>query len=304
MGDIEIRHCRALIAVADRGGVGAAARALGLAQSTVSETLLSLERVIGAPVTLRRPGMEAGLAPAAEALLPLARRLVADAEAALAAVSGAGRTVVRLGAVESVASYLLPAVLAAFRARSPDVEVQVANGVCDDLRLRLGHGELDAALLLQAAGEPGARRVVAGGDIRRLTEMGLSLVAAPGDPLVGAEAPLAALAARGLLLPDPEGTLHQALRRWFGPSQSAAAFESAGSLDGLKRGVLARGAVGVLPGYAVAEDIAAGRLVELTPATPLPRVVLEIAVRTGATFPALANLLAEITAALGRPGPD
>lgn len=303
MGDIEIRHCRALIAVADRGGVGAAARALGLAQSTVSETLLSLERVIGAPVTLRRPGMEAELAPAAEALLPLARRLVADAEAALAAVSGAGRTVVRLGAVESVASYLLPAVLAAFRARSPDVEVQVANGVCDDLRLRLGHGELDAALLLQAAGEPGARRVVTGGDIRRLTEMGLSLVAAPGDPLVGAEAPLAALAARGLLLPDPEGTLHQALRRWFGPSE-ATAFESAGSLDGLKRGVLARGAVGVLPGYAVAEDIAAGRLVELTPATPLPRVVLEIAVRTGATFPALANLLAEITAALGRPGPD
>src|SRR3954454_5959058 len=42
MDDLEIRHCRALLAVHASGGVGAAARTLGVAQSTVSETLLSL----------------------------------------------------------------------------------------------------------------------------------------------------------------------------------------------------------------------------------------------------------------------
>ena len=63
--DLEIRHCRALVAVNDYGGVSSAARALGLAQSTVSETLLSLERLIGAAVTMRRRGQEAALTDAA-----------------------------------------------------------------------------------------------------------------------------------------------------------------------------------------------------------------------------------------------
>ena len=88
MRDLEVRHCRVLVAVSDNGGVAAAARALGLAQSTVSETLLSLERVVGGPVTFRRPGREATLTPAAEALL-LAAALPKGAR--LAALDQRGR---------------------------------------------------------------------------------------------------------------------------------------------------------------------------------------------------------------------
>src|SRR5471032_2457347 len=113
--DLEVRHCRVLVAVNENGGVAAAARALGLAQSTVSETLLSLERVLGARVTLRRPGREAALTPAVEALLPHARALVAASDAGLAAFSGESQGVIRLGAVESISSFLLPEPLRAFR---------------------------------------------------------------------------------------------------------------------------------------------------------------------------------------------
>jgi len=112
--DLEIRHCRALVAVNDHGGVSSAARALGLAQSTVSETLLSLERLIGAPVTLRRRGHEAVLTAAAQALLPHARGLIAASQTALAAVAMETHGVIRLGAVESVSSFLLPGLLLTF----------------------------------------------------------------------------------------------------------------------------------------------------------------------------------------------
>jgi molybdate transport repressor ModE-like protein len=88
--DLEVRHCRVLVAVSEHGSVSAAARELKLAQSTISETLLSLERVIGAPIMLRRPGKEAALTVAAETLLPHARALVAASEAAQALVNGAG----------------------------------------------------------------------------------------------------------------------------------------------------------------------------------------------------------------------
>src|SRR3982751_176580 len=102
--DLEVRHCRALVAVHDGGGIGAAARALGVAQSTVSETLLSLERLMGAPVTLRRVGRETVLTPAAQAMLPHARSLIATSEAALAAGTQAERATIRLGTVESISS--------------------------------------------------------------------------------------------------------------------------------------------------------------------------------------------------------
>jgi len=70
MNFLEIRHCRVLLAVSEHGSVSAAARALGLAQSTISEALLSLERTIGAPVLIRRRGKGAALTLQAQTLLP------------------------------------------------------------------------------------------------------------------------------------------------------------------------------------------------------------------------------------------
>src|SRR3954469_249343 len=139
--DLEIRHCRVLLAVSEHGSVSAAARELGLAQSTISETLLSLERVIGAPIMLRRPGKEAVLTAAAETLLPHARALIAASVAALAAVSIENCGIIRLGAVESVSSFILPKVLTEFRSRWPSVEVQINIGLCDKLRERVRHAE-------------------------------------------------------------------------------------------------------------------------------------------------------------------
>ena len=68
---LEVRQLRAFLALVDHGSVSAAALALGLAQSTVSEALAALERAVGAPIVLRRRGAQpTALTAAGEALLP------------------------------------------------------------------------------------------------------------------------------------------------------------------------------------------------------------------------------------------
>jgi molybdate transport repressor ModE-like protein len=269
--DLEIRHCRVLLAVSKHGNISAAARELGLAQSTISETLLSLERVIGAPVMRRRPGKEAPLTVAAATLLPHARALIAASESAIAAVSAGNRGIIRLGAVESVSSFILPKVMTAFRSDWPAVEVQINVGLCDHLRDRVRNAELDAALTLE-----GSERALADRDClsRRLAAAQLRFIVSarprPGAKVVKRED----LKRRTFLLPDPDGAFPALLRAWFGTSIDRPRFESAGSIDGVKSGVQNSDVVGVLPNYAIADELAREALFELVVREPLPAVAV------------------------------
>jgi molybdate transport repressor ModE-like protein len=274
--DLEIRHCRVLVAVSEHGSVSAAARELGLAQSTISETLLSLERVIGAPIMLRRPGKEAVLTVAAQTLLPHARALIAASASALAAVSSENRGIIRLGAVESVSSFILPRALTEFRSRWPSVEVQINIGLCDKLRERVRHAELDAALTLD-----GSQNALAyqDGCSRSLSSAQLRLVVARRPPRGNQNVRKTDLVGRTFLLPDPDGAFPALLRAWFGASAYRPRFESAGSIDGVKSGVQNSDAVGVLPNYTVAEELASASLFELRVREPLPAVSVGLALQ-------------------------
>src|SRR5919202_1786887 len=53
---LDVRQLRAFVALVDCGSVSAAAESLGLAQSTVSESLATLERALGTTVAVRRRG--------------------------------------------------------------------------------------------------------------------------------------------------------------------------------------------------------------------------------------------------------
>ncbi|HWD27601.1 MAG TPA: LysR family transcriptional regulator [Rhizomicrobium sp.] len=266
VADIEVRHCRVLTAVADRGGIASAARALGLAQSTVSETLAALERVLGTPVLERRAGREAKLTAAAQVLLPRARALVAAAEAALQAVSAARKDGVRLGTVESVSSFLLPKPLAALRRQRPQSDVNVTIGVCEDLRKRVARFELDAAMTV----EPAAAAARDG--TRLLARAALRLVIAPKHPWARRVMRRAEFAGQTLLLTDAQGAFNGMLEEWFGAARPR--FTSAGSIDGVVRAVRAGDAIGVLPDYAVAAQLKRGTLVALRVKEKLPAIAI------------------------------
>ena len=282
-----MRHCRALIAVHDGGGIGAAARLLGMAQSTVSETLLSLERLIDTPVTQRRPGREAILTPAGDALLPHARSLVATADAALAALAAKAQEVIRLGTVESASSFLLPEPLAAFRRDRPDVDLRITVGLCADLKKAVSRAEIDAALTVEPCREDRATDGSA-----ELSRAQLVLVAAPHHPLA-ARAPMRReLDDQRYLLTEFDGAFQELMANWIGHDAAALKLDSAGSVDGVKRGVRDGTAIGVLPDYAVADELSDGTLVAVAIDAPPPVVSLRLTMAGSvARSPALAILV-------------
>jgi DNA-binding transcriptional LysR family regulator len=292
--DLEVRHCRTLIAVHDSGGVGAAARVLGVAQSTVSETLLSLERVLGVPVTVRRAGREALLSEPAIRLLPQARALVAASQAALAAAMAPGRTAIRLGAVESASSFLLPAPLGSFRRNRPDVDVTIVVGLCADLKKRVEKGDLDAALTVEAGDSS------SGVELAELWRTRLALVVSPVHAMAGRKIMSGDLRGGRFLITEPSGDLRATVEAWLGQS---GALVSAGSVDGVKGGVMAEDAIGILPYYAVRQDIVDGRLAEILSAEAPPSISVFLARRReGKRPPALEVLATELALSLATRG--
>jgi DNA-binding transcriptional LysR family regulator len=294
--DLEIRHCRALVAVNDYGGVSSAARALGLAQSTVSETLLSLERLIGAAVTMRRRGQEAALTDAALTLLPHARALIGASEAALGTVTAGRRIVIRLGTVESASTFLLPGALAEFRLHWPLVDVQVTIGLCDELRRRVQRGELDAAITLEGANAALARE---DSGTRLLSAAQLCLFVASRERLGRQRIRQRDLSHCALLLPDAEGAFTALMRAWFNDEDERPRFESAGSIEGVKIGVQSGEFVGVLPSYAIGKELALGEFFDVQVEEPLPAIALGLTTqRRPLEFSPLHDMIQRIVAAV------
>ncbi len=112
------------------------------------------------------------------------------------------------------------------------------------------------------------------------------------------------LEARTLLLADSEGAFYELVKPWIGAAANPPKLELAGSVDGVKRGVAKGEAIGVLPDYAVAEELSSGSLVALEVAEPLPPVSLRLTTLTPPPPGSPLESLAEtIRAALGATPP-
>jgi DNA-binding transcriptional LysR family regulator len=138
---METRLLEYFVTVADESNVTAAAARLFAAQSTVSAGLASLERDLGVRL-FERSTKAVRPTPAGEALLPLARALLADLDAlrGVASESGTGvRGLVRIGTFAGLRVIDLPRILARLRRTHPLVDVRVtvsatgSRGLFDDL---------------------------------------------------------------------------------------------------------------------------------------------------------------------------
>jgi DNA-binding transcriptional LysR family regulator len=148
---MQLQQLRYFVAVAGTRHFTQAAELLGVAQPTLSKQIHTLEGTLGAPLFERIRG-DVTLTVAGETLLPLARRMVSDADAARDAVQeivGLRRGSVRLGATPSLCSSLVPRVLRAYRSAHPGIELHVAeSGSADLIADLLGH-TLDLALIVR-----------------------------------------------------------------------------------------------------------------------------------------------------------
>ncbi|WP_030058238.1 MULTISPECIES: LysR family transcriptional regulator [Streptomyces] len=147
---MQLQQLRYFLAVAETRHFTRAAEAAHVAQPSLSQQIRSLERELGAELFHRTRGNIA-LTDAGDALLPLARRILADTESARLAVQETvqlRRGRVRLGAPPSLCTSLVPDVLRVFRDRYPGVALVVREGGSRDLVRSLAAGELDLALII------------------------------------------------------------------------------------------------------------------------------------------------------------
>ncbi|MHA6781690.1 LysR family transcriptional regulator [Pseudonocardia saturnea] len=118
---------RTLVELADTGSVRAAAERLVVTESSVSSAISALSAEVGTPLVTRH-GRGVRLTPAGERYAEYARRILGlHAEALLAARAEADpeHGAVRIGAVTTAGEFLIPAMLASFRAQHPGVVLRL-----------------------------------------------------------------------------------------------------------------------------------------------------------------------------------
>ncbi|MBV6270975.1 LysR family transcriptional regulator, partial [Pseudomonas aeruginosa] len=141
-----IRELRTLVAVARRGSFAAAGEQVGLTQSAVSAQIRALERSVGVELFKRTPR--------AAHLNKAGRQAVRTAEQILALFDGIGqgdspRGRLRIGAVNTAQTGLLPEVLKRLAEQAPHIEPQVVPGVSLHLLDQVDAAELDLAILIR-----------------------------------------------------------------------------------------------------------------------------------------------------------
>ena len=151
--DLTVQQLRVVIAVHDAGSFTAAAEALVQAQSSLSRTVIEVERRLGVALfdrTTRR------LEPTAEGreFVAIARSTVATFEANLRHFAGfldGQRGRVRVATLPSLAAILLPAIVSAYQREHPDVLLSIEDALAVEVLDRVRSGVVDFAVTVVSA---------------------------------------------------------------------------------------------------------------------------------------------------------
>lgn len=260
-----------LVTVAETGSLGQAAARQGVSQPSASARMRTLERRLGVRLLIRSTS-GSRLTPAGLLVTDWARGLLDQAHALVEGVA-ALRTHrpdrLRVSASLTVAEHLVPGWLVALRDLAPGVHVEldVANSANVIERLRAGGSDLG---FIEGRGAPRDLHS------RAVSRDRLVVVVAPGHPWARRRRPLrpADLAAMPLLMRE----VGSGTRDTFEAAMAAhgVAAEPAlelGATAPLRAAAASGTAPAVLSVLAVADDIAAGRLVEVPSELRLERVL-------------------------------
>lgn len=209
---MNLSQIRAFVMVVDHGSFSAAAREMGFSQPAVTMQVQALEADLGVTL-LDRAYRRIGLTEAGAALLPHARAVLAELEAAREDLTRMSDTVTgRLAIVASTTpgQYLLPRHLGGFLADNP--EVTVSLDVADTARVVEAVAAGEADLGMTGAIVTGARV-----DFEPLGTDDIAMICAPAHPLAAASrVPLAeAVAEPFIMREEGSGTrqvIEEALR--------------------------------------------------------------------------------------------
>ncbi|MHA3700883.1 LysR family transcriptional regulator [Jatrophihabitans sp. YIM 134969] len=245
--------------IVQNGGVTRAAEILGVAQPAVSAQLRSLEKAMGAALFVRA-GNRLELTEAG-------RRVSAWAEEVLAGSEQVGRDVqqlaagttgsLRVASSMAIGSYLLPPIMTRLLRDRPGADITVHIGEPATALRSVAIGTADLAVVTWDDDLD-----TSGLHAQRLRDEPLVLCASPDGPPTGAAIGISELAALPFVgVPQPV-TYHRMLARQLRAHGvlDLDVVLRLGHAEPIKRAVAANHWVALIPAYAVADDVAAGRL--------------------------------------------
>ncbi|WP_284251233.1 LysR family transcriptional regulator [Litorihabitans aurantiacus] len=191
---------RNFVVAAELGSMTWAAEELYVAQSAVSTSISNLEQALGARLVIRSRGRGLQVTDKGAELLQRARRILADVDEAVGAVSPentAGR--VSVGCFRTLAPFYLPTIITALSARHPEVEVDVHELFAPQIGERLQDETIEIALTYDLGLGPEVERevlasvpmyVAVGRDHPLATRDAVSLAELESEPMVLLDLPV------------------------------------------------------------------------------------------------------------------
>lgn len=209
--DFNLRQLRAFAAIARTGSFTRAAAELHLSQPALTVQVRTLEEALGSRL-LDRTTRGVRLTEAGRELLPVFERVLGDlravAESARSLASG-DRGVVRVAALPSVCSHLLPRTMARLRASHPGIAVRLRDTVAQRIVSLLHAEEADLGI---GSFQPAER----GLEVAPLAEDGMVAVLPPRHALrARRRVRLAELAACPLVFMDTQSSVRRLVDQAF-----------------------------------------------------------------------------------------
>ena len=163
---MEVHQLRYFVAVADEGSFSRAAAKVRVAQPSLSQQIRKLEAEVGQPLFDRLP-RSVVLTEAGRCLIDYARQILAligDARRCVDELKGEVAGKVAVGAIPTIAPYVLPELVVTFQKHYPDVVLEIVEDVTDSITRRIEAGELDVALASSCRPSPTLRRESVGAE--------------------------------------------------------------------------------------------------------------------------------------------
>lgn len=254
---MNLNHLSIFQAVAASGSVSAGAQRLHISQSAVSKQLGEFEQALGVQLFDRLPrGVR--LTEAGRLLQGYANNLVAvesEAETAIRDLKLGTRGRLRMGASRTVGAYLMPALLARFRRRYPDVELFLHVDSTAAIEQRLLASEIDIGF---TEGIVGSELL----EYRVFASDELVLIAAPKHPIAQMNpAPLSAVLQHPMLMHEVgSGTRAVTEKAFLAKKITLRPSMTLASTEAIKHTVETGVGIAVLSAFAVRSELSAKTL--------------------------------------------
>ena len=255
-----LRRLEIFCLVVDEGGVTKAADRLLIAQPAVTAQLRALEKAVGAAL-VARSGNALALTEAGERIYAWAKDVLAGSsqvqrDVEQLAAGAAGSLVVH--ASMAIGTYLLPPLLTPLRAERPGADITVHIGEPAAAIRTVAQGAADFAVTTLQDVTDGAESLVA----RRLWDEPIVVGMGPHGPSDADDLGLAEIAELPMVAAPRDVAydrmLSNQLHRYG--VRSLNVMIRLGHAEAIKQTAIDHGWACLIPGYAVADDVAAGRM--------------------------------------------